>query len=560
MSFRAAGSLSPGAQEDPRLRSTPRPAEAEAPPTPRRRPSLEDAGTRVRGDFRVTGELALAPDGMPGLHRELAALSRADSGSSYSSDGFESESPRSRVVAGPPDPGLAVEVESHSGYTDDEFESPPPSPRAAPLVVERADVVPVEPGLGVAEEESGTDYSGDEFEIYESLSEVGSSVDGDAPGVADPAEIPPGIPAPPLRMTPPELLAYLSEANTFMLTKNVENMGHVNTHGDIHYVDEMTPPEHKDGMANPLFFDKPDSFTFVVKPGQSAAKALQAFFDGETITECHSAMMAVFYKTMLDTVGSAVFDELFGKEGEPPAESLARVAEGRFLVICDINKFSELAGDTGIKKFIGCKRVASRARIKVGEWGYFQNHPAYSAKHPTGLMTGENAMLFSREPDAEDQWSGFGMHRRTEESMLNSLFSAYNSSRTDSDENFIIQINAAKIAASPELEEKVQALMAEMATRLPDEPMGHTEIGLRVEVMGMLKSGEFAYSEDSLRAADMWTLDTPERITAAPPFEYSPADGYAAHHVETRPGGGLQLNLVRSFSLRSLIPLFGKLS
>ncbi|WP_437294975.1 hypothetical protein [Sorangium sp. So ce426] len=197
------------------------------------------------------------------------------------------------------------------------------------------------------------------------------------------------------------------------------------------------------GFLNPDHFEKQSSFTWRLKPGVSASKALREFFDPEehlTIAECGTTMQAINYRTLLRAVGDEDFDRRFGGEGSSvPSEDRLMLQRDfsaqnplqRFFApeaaTLDDEERAEMTGDGEADM----RNAPGSRPAKRGGWYYIKNHELYVRRHPEGFWSGENAMYLGRRGGSGEQmFSGFGVPPTTEEQLAESLASEFNHAPT----------------------------------------------------------------------------------------------------------------------------------
>ncbi|WP_438039406.1 hypothetical protein [Sorangium sp. So ce128] len=239
---------------------------------------------------------------------------------------------------------------------------------------------------------------------------------------------------------------------------NVEGMNQLHHAGKVHYsfnvpsarLDALTAvarnagvqeelADARTGFLNPDHFEKQSSFTWRLKPGVSASKALREFFDPEehlTIAECGTTMQAINYRTLLRAVGDEDFDRRFGGEGSSVSNEDRLMLQRDFSAQNPLQRFfapeaatlddeerAEMTGDGEADT----RNAPSSRPAKRGGWYYIKNHELYVRRHPEGFWSGENAMYLGRAgASGEQMFSGFGVPPTTEEQLAESLASEFN--------------------------------------------------------------------------------------------------------------------------------------
>ncbi|HEU4718049.1 MAG TPA: DUF4157 domain-containing protein [Bacteroidia bacterium] len=184
-------------------------------------------------------------------------------------------------------------------------------------------------------------------------------------------------------------------------------------------------------------------YYFRIKPGVKASEALKAWFNGLTIADCASAVIAIYYDNLRQALGDERFDEVFS---DMPPYNASPDSKAPLVI-------SQYTSETYFKQFVfdankERKLGAENDRpVKIGDWCYFNNHPAYKLKHPGGNFKGENAVYEGRktywDPDLKKDvsmqlWSGFGVSHATEKELRADMAEAYNFERNEDDYRRII--------------------------------------------------------------------------------------------------------------------------
>ncbi|WP_437852928.1 hypothetical protein [Sorangium sp. So ce363] len=239
---------------------------------------------------------------------------------------------------------------------------------------------------------------------------------------------------------------------------NVQGMNQLHHAGKVHYsfnvpsarLDALTAvarnagvqeelADARTGFLNPDHFEKQSSFTWRLKPGVSASKALREFFDPEehlTIAECGTTMQAINYRTLLRAVGDEDFDRRFGGEGSSVSNEDRLMLQRDFSAQNPLQRFfapeaatlddeerAEMTGDGEADT----RNAPSSRPAKRGGWYYIKNHELYVRRHPEGFWSGENAMYLGRAgASGKQMFSGFGVPPTTEEQLAESLASEFN--------------------------------------------------------------------------------------------------------------------------------------
>ncbi|MEM9487992.1 MAG: DUF4157 domain-containing protein, partial [Myxococcota bacterium] len=174
------------------------------------------------------------------------------------------------------------------------------------------------------------------------------------------------------------------------------------------------------GYADPQYFERIAPFTWRLKPDLSAAEAIRSFIDPEndvTIAECQTTAQAVFYHSILNTVGAYRFDAAFGSEDETTPENSRLLLQKDMSSQNPLNRFLAKGSpeldeeETAALDPNGGGRNRPNFRpAKVGGWYYIKNHNLYNRRHSQGIWGGENAIYTGRDEETGAQvFSGFGL-------------------------------------------------------------------------------------------------------------------------------------------------------
>ncbi|WP_437895102.1 hypothetical protein [Sorangium sp. So ce124] len=246
---------------------------------------------------------------------------------------------------------------------------------------------------------------------------------------------------------------------------NVQGMDQLHTAGRVQYsfnvpsedLDELTEvarnagvqgelADARTGFLNPDHFEKQSSYTWRLRPGVSASKALREFFNPEehlTIAECGTTMQAINYRTILRAVGEEDFDRRFGGEDSSVPNEDRLLLQRDFSAQNPLQRFfapeaatlddeerAEMTGEGGED----LRNAPSSRPAKRGGWYYIKNHELYSRRHPEGFWSGENAMYLGRDRASGEQlFSGFGVAPTTEEQLADTLASEFNQEPTETE-------------------------------------------------------------------------------------------------------------------------------
>lgn len=190
--------------------------------------------------------------------------------------------------------------------------------------------------------------------------------------------------------------------------KAIDEMAKANASADIlRYPTRRGDPE--DGLLDPKYWDKVGFYQFLLALGVKPAPAVRSIFGGkDNVLECNSAMVAVEYGSMLETMGSVAFNQ--------------RMADGS-LIISPYHLPPRGVDQHPLFKegMIEIVTISSSNDLIPGDWVYFRNIADYFIKHPNGFWTGEHALYLG-----DGKFQGFGTTVLTEGEMQKKLLDSYN--------------------------------------------------------------------------------------------------------------------------------------
>lgn len=194
------------------------------------------------------------------------------------------------------------------------------------------------------------------------------------------------------------------------------------------------PAKLVSGYAIDRYFNKISPFIFVLKEGVRASEALLAFLKGPTIADCGNATTACYYKAVLDVLGAACFDRMFGSE--PFALRIDQLginnSKNPISLIAD---FTE-AAKRGVNGSLG------KRPLSIGEECHIQGVVFYGNKHPLGFGGGFNVIYKGDNEQGEQLFIGHGLSRpSTEREIIQRLVDGYNQERTPQDMQRIKELN-----------------------------------------------------------------------------------------------------------------------
>jgi hypothetical protein len=202
----------------------------------------------------------------------------------------------------------------------------------------------------------------------------------------------------------------------------------------VHYEHtyQQSFPQHWDhnylgGYADPLVFTTQKPMRWQLLPGLSASHGLRRWLDGLTIAECGSVLVALQLRQVLEVVGDARFDQLFGST-QPGSQPQAQ----RLLITANLDEC--LPNAHALVRPVG----STPGHFKIGAKYYFENCRQYLRKHPDGPLRGENAVYLG-VIQGQDHFEGFGIPQATAGEIFDILFDAYNAPRTEGDYQYILE-------------------------------------------------------------------------------------------------------------------------
>ena len=347
----------------------------------------------------------------------------------------------------------------------------------------------------------------------------GQGVQAAAPTTQDPAQATPTTQEPqqPKPAAKPDARPDLASLEKFIGKANVEGMTHLNeglewnmnkgvwyAHSFNSYMKEngkQMPQHYWKGYTSGNYFENQGFYKFKLLPNKSASEAIDSFFKGLTVCECYSAIMAIEYRTLMQTMGREKFDEVFGSKDKPTKKTMMIEAQPS-----SENPLNSLSTATDAAKEKNSGKMGDRP-AKEGEWYYFYNHPKYLLKHPAGAFQGENSLYMGKNEHGEQTWRGYGVDLVTEQEMLEEMANAHNSPRTEQDKerikemkdkgldtsifdkaNFPEQINWQEVLSAPEFKyggtTRKGGFMAQAGQKLDADLIADLMASLGVDIGG----------------------------------------------------------------------------
>jgi len=190
--------------------------------------------------------------------------------------------------------------------------------------------------------------------------------------------------------------------------KAIDEMGKANVNADnLRYATRRGDPS--DGRLDPKYWDKVGFYQFLLALGATPAPAVRSIFGSkDNVLECNSAMVAVEYGSMLETMGNAAFNK--------------RMADGS-LIVSPYHLPPRGVDEHPLFKqgMIEIVAITSTKDLIPGDWVYFRNLADYLTKHPNGFWSGEHALYLGG-----GKFQGFGTTVLTEDEMREKLLDSYN--------------------------------------------------------------------------------------------------------------------------------------
>jgi len=186
-----------------------------------------------------------------------------------------------------------------------------------------------------------------------------------------------------------------------------KGMGKANSNANnLHYATAADDPE---GHLDPKFWDKKGFYLFTLKAGAKPAEAVRSIFDNkDNVLECNSTMVAIEYRSMLETMGEKKFNTKFAGGGLVISPHHVPMPDGS-------------AHPLHEKGMIDTVTISGAKDLIPGDWVYFKNFPDYGTKHPGGFWTGEHTMYLG-----DGKFQGFGTSISTEAEINQKLLDNYN--------------------------------------------------------------------------------------------------------------------------------------
>ncbi|HEX2690415.1 MAG TPA: hypothetical protein VHN14_27560 [Kofleriaceae bacterium] len=190
--------------------------------------------------------------------------------------------------------------------------------------------------------------------------------------------------------------------------KAIEEMAKANASEDnLRYPTRSGDPA--DGQLDPKYWNKVGFYQFLLALGARPAPAMRSIFGGkDNVLECNSAMVAVEYGSMLETMGNDAFNK--------------RMAGGSLIVSpYYLPPWRGKQHPLYKEGMIETVMITSTKDLIPGDWVYFRNIADYLIKHPGGFWSGEHTLYLG-----DGKFQGFGTTVLTESEMVEKLLANYN--------------------------------------------------------------------------------------------------------------------------------------
>ena len=272
---------------------------------------------------------------------------------------------------------------------------------------------------------------------------------------------------------------------------------------NLQLISYMSHPEYWDLKIDTRFQEDANNH----KPSE----LLDAFFQGPSFADCGSAIQALLYKTVEESVGTEVFNEYFNKALTPfiISRSLYQAMpsgnKDLYQPLFDMNHL-----DTGNPifhlldtKFFDIK--VNEENISPGDIVYIKGVNKYTKKHLAGSAAGWNVICTSKNEEGENLYLGFGPNQfdkhKTLKEISRILIDGYNADQS---------INTMKLIADTNTETHLQ----NSAKRLKDDKVAYTYPidGIR-HVVRLSSQKIQKYILDKTKQANLWYNIKPSQKT-----------------------------------------------
>ena len=196
-------------------------------------------------------------------------------------------------------------------------------------------------------------------------------------------------------------------------------------------MDSEMDPSFFTGYAKSEFFEKTGRFTFRLKEGKNASDAIRSFLEGPTVADCGNAIMACYYKCILDVVGDDKFNQIFNSSSGSP---LIIGQDGITDESSPISIFAEFTTASKQRR----EGVLGKRPLQIGDECHFDGVIWHANKHPEGFHGGWNVIYIGDDVDGNQLFTAHGFKKPLTEREINQQFiELYNRERTPQDEQYV---------------------------------------------------------------------------------------------------------------------------
>ena len=199
-------------------------------------------------------------------------------------------------------------------------------------------------------------------------------------------------------------------------------MGEANKDGGTLRYRDSSINEEK-GRLDGNYWVKVGNYKFKLKSGAVPSQAIRSIFESKNnVLECNSTMVAVHYRSMLETLGEVAFN--------------LRFKDGKGLIISPHHvKVDDKAHPFHEQGMMETVNVTGEGDLLPGDWVYFKNIDDYLTKHPNGFWTGEHTMYLGT-----GTYQGFGTAVSTADGIRQKLLDNYNNGLPKTEEKKLAAI------------------------------------------------------------------------------------------------------------------------
>lgn len=190
------------------------------------------------------------------------------------------------------------------------------------------------------------------------------------------------------------------------------------------------------GYLNQEYFTKVDKWEFKLNHGKSASVAIRSIFEGVSILDCGSFIVACYYKAILEMIGESKFDAFFNTV----LNDQTNLYIGQQLRDVDnlMSCFCRLVKET---KHGNEGEYGNRPHLMGDKCG-FNGVRYYLNKHPGGFAQGWNVICVGKNLNNKPIYLGQGFEKPlTEEEIIDLLFFEFNKERNETELKIIEERN-----------------------------------------------------------------------------------------------------------------------